>query len=98
MVAVREADAADRAALVQETGSAYVAAVAALAELEGGAWRAQVGPGSEAGTSAVRAAIAELVRLRPDDARLVRALEILTDDDAADANASPELVRRVVWF
>lgn len=91
MVALQEADALERAAFVQRTGSAYVAAVASLDASGNG-----VEPGEEAAISALRAALNELARLRPDDARVLRARDALVEQPVTDSVDAP--VQRVVWF
>lgn len=80
--ALRQAEAAERPSLVQQTGSLYVNALATLAV--GGADRETVGTGVEVGLAALYAAAYELARLHPEDPRLrtvIRALEQPPQDD-----------------
>ncbi|NIP81767.1 MAG: hypothetical protein GWM90_22130, partial [Gemmatimonadetes bacterium] len=88
VLALRDADAAERPSLVQETGSLYVDAVASLAQLRESGNEAAVGTGVEVGLAALYAAAYELARLHPGDRRLrevLRALETpaTTESDTA---------------
>jgi hypothetical protein len=91
VLALREADAAERPTLIQETGSLYVDAVASLAQARASGDEAAVGTGIEVAVAALYAAAYELARLHPDDARLRQVLEAL--DPAAEADPAG-----VHWF
>lgn len=86
------------AAAVQRSGSAYVAALAALAQVEDSANGRSVAQGREAALAALYAAVGELMILAPDDPVTV-ALRDLFDraGPARGTNDQPE-IRNVVWF
>ena len=106
---VREQDAAQLALRIQETGSAYVAALAALGELprnpeEAGAgddlasrFRGEVEQGREVALGALYGAANELARLHPEDTDLLRVLQILEGRRAREQGLE-EGERNVVWF
>jgi hypothetical protein len=107
-LAVREQDASQLALQIQEAGSAYVAALAALGELRGpGVGQSGERPltpqasdfeqGQEVALRALYGAAYELARLTPEDADVLRVLQILE----ARRNREEGLVndaRNVVWF
>jgi hypothetical protein len=86
-------------ARVQQTGSAYVAALAALGRLAASEPGQEVDEGREVALAALYAAAAQLVRLDPDDPVATRLLQSLdragTPGETADA---AEARRQVVWF
>lgn len=92
--AVREADAGQRAALVQRTGSMWVTALAGLAEGAGDE-EAQDEAGREVALAALRGAVAELARLHPDDGRVARIRDILEE---RPAQARYGAARQTIWF
>jgi len=106
---VREQDATQLALRIQEAGSAYVSALAALGELrvpglgdEGmgaGASRARVDlqQGREVALGALYGAVNELARFSPGDADLLRVLQILEERRAREEGRGGE-DRNVVWF
>lgn len=97
LLAVREQDAALVAARVQEAGSAYVAALSALADTHGegsGEVRAQ---GSEAALAALLEAAGLLSRLSPDDPAVIRVLQALEDSRAGSATGAVP-AERIIWF
>jgi hypothetical protein len=103
---IHRMDADLAAARVQQTGSAYVAALASL-QAQGTAG-AQRGPGRndplvqgrEVALSALRAATEELARMDPHDPRVAQALEALEGGAAIEAGDAlrPEAARQVRWF
>jgi hypothetical protein len=101
---LRGDDAAQMAAVVQRTGSAYVSALAALGMLsEGDAGQAAdpaaLAAGREVALNALWAAAEEVLRFAPDDAiaaRIVAAFEAEERRSAPPANGAA--TRRVVWF
>ena len=106
---VREQDAAQLALRIQEAGSAYVSALTALGQIQDG-WTAEGSPGGEAslaGTNlqqgrevalgAFYGAANELARLSPDDADVLRVVQILEDRRARDEGWGGD-DRNVVWF
>ncbi|MGD8361331.1 MAG: hypothetical protein PVJ04_07845 [Gemmatimonadota bacterium] len=113
-LAVREQDAGQLALTIQEAGSAYVSALAALGELRAGELRddlgAQPGPGGnplfsasemeqgrEVALGALYGAAYELARMSPDDADVLRVLQILEDRQAREEGYGG-VPRNVVWF
>lgn len=84
-------------ARVQETGSAYVTALAALGRLAASAPPQEVAAGREAAFAALYAAAAELARLDPDDPVAARLLQSLERADTAEPAADQE-TRQIVWF
>lgn len=96
LTAVHDADARERAALVQRTGSLWVSALTSLADAAVASGdSAMVDPGREAALSGLRAAARELARLEPDDARVARVVEALaggTDRTGASSD------RTIFWF
>jgi len=106
---VREQDAAQLASRIQEAGSAYVSALTALGEMQDG-WNAEGSPGgraSLAGTElqqglevalgAFYGAANELARLSPDDADVLRVIQIMEERRARDEGWGGD-DRNVVWF
>lgn len=106
---VREQDAAQLALRIQEAGSAYVSALAALSELgirprrEADAASgpsfvdSQVEQGWEVAFGALYGAANELARLSPDDADVLRVLQILEERRRRDEGWETEN-RNMVWF
>ena len=108
-IQVREQDAAQLALRIQEAGSAYVAALAALSELDpagqGGEGAGQaaslegvgVRQGREVALGALYGAANELARMSPDDVDVQRILQILEDRQAREEGRGGA-GRNVVWF
>lgn len=109
LLAVREQDAAQLALRIQEAGSAYVTALAALGELRGGSAQsgeaaagapapapADIRQGREAALGALYGAAFELARMAPGDADVHRILQILEERRARESGAGA--ARNVVWF
>jgi hypothetical protein len=96
---MHERDAAQAAAMVQRTGSAYVSALAALASVADKSRPQEMLPGREAAVNALHAAANQMVRLVPEDPVAVNILQGMARASRADsveaAAASP---RRLVWF
>jgi hypothetical protein len=91
---MHQQDATRAAALVQQTGSAYVSALSALATYsEGTANNAQLAQGREVAVNALRAAASQLVRIAPEDPLTVRILAGM--QKAASDSSSTD---RLVWF
>ena len=108
-IQVREQDAAQLALSIQEAGSAYVSALAALGELRvagsgdgtpgAGASQARIDfqRGREVALGALYGAAYELARLDPEDADVIRVLQILEERrDREEGWAGDE--KNVVWF
>lgn len=108
-MALRAPDASHLALRIQEAGSAYVAALAALGDLRPAEEPRQLTPsepshagvvleqGREAALGTLYGAAFELARLDPGDADVLRVLQILEDRRARQAGLSYEL-RNVIWF
>ena len=108
-IAVRDQDAAQLALSIQEAGSDYVSALAALSELrvggpldgspEGGPSQAAVDlrQGHEVALGALYGAAYELARMNPDDADVARVLQILEERRNRE-EGQEGTVRNVVWF
>lgn len=108
-LAVREQDAAQLAMTIQEAGSQYVSALAALSQLSaleqrgegegaGTVFAAQeLQQGREVAIGALYGAVFELARLSPDDMALLSVLQIL-EERKARADGYGGEARNVVWF
>ena len=101
VTAVQQQDQKQAALLVQQTGSAYVQALAKLSQVSNTANGAQGQQGREVASSMLRAAADELVRMNPNDPV---ATGILAAFDRAGVQrrdaARPDTAtkQRVVWF
>lgn len=107
-LAVRDQDAAQLALRIQEAGSAYVSALAALGELRGAAGQGTeaepmatqaatgIRQGQQAALGALYGAAFELARQAPGDADVFRILQILEERRTRDLGGAP--ARNVVWF
>jgi len=108
-IQVREQDAAQLALSIQEAGSAYVSALAALSELRiAGLGDEGVGPGAlqagidlrqgrEVALGALYGAANELARMSPDDTDVLRVLQILEERRGREEGWGGD-DRNVVWF
>jgi hypothetical protein len=108
-LAVREQDATQLAMTIQEAGSQYVAALAALSELrvsgssqdgeEGGSvfTAADLQQGKEVAFGALYGAAYELARMSPDDGDVLRVLQILNERRDREEGYS-STARNMVWF
>ena len=96
---MHEQDATRAAALVQQTGSAYVSAMAALASVSEGGKSGAASPdlaqGREVAVNALHAAANQLVRIAPEDPLAVR---ILAGMGRAARGDSTSATDRLVWF
>ena len=96
---MHEQDATRAAALVQQTGSAYVSAMAALASMSEGNRSNPPNPefaqGREVAVNALHAAANQLVRIAPEDPLAVR---ILAGMGRAAQRDSSLATNRLVWF
>ena len=108
-IQVREQDAGQLALRIQEAGSAYVSALAAMSELRGPPLNQEEGnvdasmaglgfqQGQEVALGALYGAANELARMSPDDMDLIHVLQILEDRRAREEGWD-EQDRNVVWF
>ena len=93
---LHEQDATRAAALVQQTGSAYVSAMAALASAsERATSPSEVSQGREVAVNALHAAANQLVRLAPEDPLAVNILAGMRSASQTDSSAGNS---RLVWF
>jgi len=95
--AARAEDARQAALVVQQTGSAYVQAMARFAELSDTASAGQTAQGREVAARMLRAAADELVRIAPDDPLASAVLAAFQRADSAQTARSGEK-QGVVWF
>lgn len=101
---MHEQDATRAAALVQQTGSAYVSAMAALAAYAetkqqanptGAANNAEIAQGREVAINALHAAANQLVRIAPEDPLAVQILSGMNKSAKQDTTGGTD---RLVWF
>jgi hypothetical protein len=101
LVRMHERDAAHTAALVQRTGSAYVAALAALADAADSsragtaATGREVAQGREVAVNILHAAANQLVRIAPEEPLAARILQGLDRVAPRDSAATEQ---QVIWF
>ncbi len=86
--ATRGGTPAERAAMIQQTGTLYVEAMNALQATD------TYPQGREVALATLRAAVTELARLSPDDGRLARILAILN----ATPSPADRAARSTLWF
>jgi hypothetical protein len=101
-LAVREQDAALTALRVQEAGTAYVEALAALGELAGGLALEgngrELDQGVEAALVALYAAAFELARISPDDGDIARIVQLLEEQGDAAGESRAAGAQQFIWF
>lgn len=97
VAATRSADTRQAALVVQQTGSAYVQAMARFAELSDSASAGQAAEGREVAVRMLRAAADELIRIAPDDPLASAVLAGFQRVDSAQA-ARAGGRQGVVWF
>jgi hypothetical protein len=97
LAAAHEQTAMHAAQAVQQTGSAYVAALIALARYTDSTKSPGVEEGREAAAAALYAAASELVRLAPDDPVARAIVSVLADMDSQQRGETTR-ARNVVWF
>jgi len=96
--AIRAEDSRQAAAMVQQTGSAYVAALSRFAEMaDDSAAAPQTVQGREVAMRMLRQAADEVVRIAPDDPVASGILAGFQRADSAGAGTAASR-RRVVWF
>ncbi len=96
--AVLDSDPHARAASVQETGSAYVRAVARLSDLAEDGDAEALRPGREAAQVSLHAAALELARLSPEDATIQLVLAVLEERMTRQGQQPAGGARRTFWF
>jgi hypothetical protein len=99
LIALRQHDAAQAAAMVQQTGSAYLAALSAFTDASRGSRKPHdVTQGREVASSILHAAANHMVQLSPEDPlalQILRGLERTRSDSTAKV---PDATRQVAWF
>ena len=96
---MHQRDAAEAAAMVQRTGSAYVSALSTLASFAEKARPQDLGPAREAAVNALHAAANQMVRLVPEEPVAVNILQGMAEASRNDSlGAAAAEPRRVVWF
>ena len=96
---MHQRDAADAAAMVQRTGSAYVSALSTLASFAEKARPQELAPAREAAVNALHAAANQMVRLVPEEPVAVNILQGMARASRSDSlGATASEPRRVVWF
>ncbi|MDH4044463.1 MAG: hypothetical protein OEW06_08400 [Gemmatimonadota bacterium] len=98
MTAVRDRSALEAAAAVQRAGSAYVTALAALAEFADSTTNPGFVQGREVALTALYAAARELTQLTPDDPLAVAIRQRLEAFRSANGNGEAQDIHRVAWF
>lgn len=100
LVALRQQDVAQASALVQQTGSAYLSALATLAEAaRSSSGSGDVTQGREVATNILHAAANEMTRIAPDDPLTVQILQGLDRAARRDSVATgADEKRKVAWF
>jgi len=101
VAAVQAHDQRQAAQLVQQTGSAYVQALATLSQVSNTASGAQGQQGREVASSMLRAAADELVRMNPNDpvaTGILAAFDRAGVRQAAGARPDTAAKQSVVWF
>jgi len=99
LVELRRQDAAQAAAVVQQTGSAYIAALSALTQASRSSNAKDVAQGREVASTILHAAANEMVRLSPEDPltlQILRGLERAAGRDSVVRRA--DATRQVAWF
>ncbi|MEN8375082.1 MAG: hypothetical protein ABFS34_06485 [Gemmatimonadota bacterium] len=98
IIAFREADSEATAELVQRAGSAYVQALAALADrTQTGVGDPVLDQGEAAGLAALTAAAVELTRLAPENERAHQVLSLLTASPVGPSGGG-DPATQTVWF
>ena len=98
MLALQRQDAANTAAAVQRTGSAYLSALGALAQASASADPNEVARARETAQSVLHQAANEMVRLAPDDPVSAQILQGLDRARIQSAATRPDGKQRLVWF
>ena len=97
-LAVREQDATQVALRIQEAGSAYVSALASLAELREPNGVGQLVQSREIALGSLYGAVFELARVAPDDPDVAQLLQILEERQALEAGWETPSDRQVIWY
>lgn len=98
VTAANHESALQMAAAVQRSGSAYVAALSALAQVADSANGPSVEQGREAALAALYAAVGELMILAPDDPVTIALRDLFERNAPARGTTGQPEIRNVVWF
>ncbi len=98
VTAANHESAMQMAAAVQRSGSAYVAALTALAQVADSANGPTVEQGREAALAALYAAVGELMILAPDDPITIALRDLFERSARARGTTGQPEIRNVVWF
>ncbi|TMQ67200.1 MAG: hypothetical protein E6K78_05515 [Candidatus Eisenbacteria bacterium] len=98
LAAMHEQDAARAAALIQQSGSAYVAALSRLADLADSSRARDVQQGREVATNILHAAANQLVRLEPEEPVATHIIQGLERAAQRDTNTVAAADHRLIWF
>lgn len=99
LVELRKQDAAQAAAVVQQTGSAYLAALTALADASHSSRDARnVTQGREVASTILQAAANQMVRISPEDPLALQILHGLERAKADSTTVGKDAKRQVAWF
>jgi hypothetical protein len=97
VMAIREHDAAQAAAMVQRAGSAYIDALTTLADVADSSRTPAVAQGREVAVNILHAAANQLVRMAPDEPLAAKILQGL-DRAGRDTTGVTAENRRLIWF
>ena len=98
MLALQRQDAANAAAAVQRTGSAYLSALGALAQASASSDPQEVARARETAQNVLHEAANEMVRLAPDDPVSAQILKGFESAKVQATRASNDGKQRLVWF
>lgn len=98
IVAVEQANAMEVAALVQQTGSQYAAALAKLNQVPTTADSEWVAQGREVALTALYTVADHMVQVAPNDPLVARILQVVDGGDPSAAGESGPAARQLVWF
>lgn len=98
VTAANHESAMQMAAAVQRSGSAYVAALTALAQVADSANGPTVEQGREAALAALYAAVGELMVLAPDDPVTIALRDLFERNAPRRGTTGQPEIRNVVWF
>ena len=98
IVAVEQANAMEVAALVQQTGSQYAAALAQLTQVPATADSEWVAQGREVALTALYTVADHMVQVAPNDPLVARILQVADRDGSSVEGEAGTTARQLVWF
>lgn len=98
IVAVEQANAMEVAALVQQTGSQYAAALAKLTQVPATADSEWVAQGREVALTALYTVADHMVQVAPNDPLVARILQAVDREDQSADGEAATTARQLVWF